>query len=161
MALGSNKKAIVHRFDREPLAGFVSSGALISGNDLQFLSPDGVLQAVPASQVKAISVTRDWSETRAWTKTSYGVRPRHQGLWVRMQFRDGEVLEATMPNNLLGLESECFSIMPPDPPPGMQRLYIPRVALTEFEVLGVVGSPLKKPMGKNKAPSEGQLRMFE
>lgn len=161
MALGSNKKAMVFRFDREPLAGFVSAGALFTAQELQFLSPDGVLQTVPVGQIKAISQTRDWSETRAWTKTAYTVRPRQQGLWVRMRFQDGEVLEATMPNNLLGLEADCFSILPPDPPPGMQRLYIPRVALTEFEVLGVVGSPLKKPIGKKKTGPEEQLRMFE
>ena len=70
-----------------------------------------------------------------------------------------EIMEGVMPNNLLSLDYYGFSIIPPDPYSNQQRIFIPKTALSEVQVLGVVGSPLKK--RKLKPVPDGQSSLFE
>lgn len=157
MTTGSTKKAMVYRFERELLGGFVDSGLPFDAGQVQFLNPAGVVHNIPIEHVKLVCFVRDWIEGPAWLRNQYAVRPRQQGLWVRLKFRDGEVLEATMPNTLGALDPVALTISPPEAAAGVQRVLVPRQAIETFEVLGVVGSPLKKPL---RTP-QNQLNMFE
>jgi len=157
LTAGSTKKAMVYRFERELLAGFVDSANPFEGNQVQFLNREGVVQSIPLEQVKLICFVRDWIDGPAWQRNQYAVRPRQQGLWVRLKFRDGESLEATMPNSLAALDPIALTISPAETTQGVQRVLIPRQALETFEVLGVVGSPLKKAQSK----PQNQLSMFD
>ena len=60
-------------------------------------------------------------------------------------------------NNLLQLEPYGFTAIPPDPASPSQRVFIPKVALRTVEILGVIGSPLKR---KRKAASD-QIGLFD
>lgn len=148
---------MVYRFERETLAGFVDSGNTFDGNHVQFLNREGVVQNLPVEQVKLICFVREWIDSPPWARSHYAVRPRQQGLWVRLRFRDGDAVEATMPNNIAVLDPVAIVVTPPEPAIGVQKVLIPRSALESFEVLGVVGSPLKK----RKTPPKNQLSMFE
>jgi len=92
----------------------------------------------------------DGAERKVFT-----TRPKLDGLWVRVKFRDGEVMDGILTNNLLLLDMHGFTIVPPDPYSNNQKLFLPRAALLELQVLGVVGSPLKrrkpKPVPKEQA----------
>jgi hypothetical protein len=68
-------------------------------------------------------------------------------------------MEGMLPNNLILVEPSGFSIIPPDPTFQNQRIFVPRSALREAQVLGVVGSPLRRRPTK-KSGGEGQLEMF-
>ena len=83
-----------------------------------------------------------------------------RSLWLRLHFRDGESLEGTAPNNLLQNEPSGFTITPPDPTFQNQRVFVPREALTRIEVLGVIGSSLRRP-AKPQPDRDKQLQMFE
>jgi len=50
-------------------------------------------------------------------------------------------------------------VIPPDPYSNQQRVFVPRVALRAVDVLGVVGSPLKR--RKPKAVPKEQIGLFE
>jgi hypothetical protein len=76
-----------------------------------------------------------------------------------MKLRDGEILEGILSNNLLALEPYGFTIIPPDPYSNNQRVFLPKAALTNVQVLGVVGSPLRKRKAK-PVPKE-QIGLFE
>ena len=76
---------------------------------------------------------------------------------MRVQFRDGDLLEATMPNNMTALDPVSIAISPPDAAPGVQRVLIPKAALGGFEVLGVVGSSLRRKLSS----ASNQLKMFD
>ena len=52
-----------------------------------------------------------------------------------------------MPNNLLN-DPGGVTIVPPDPSFQNQRIFVPREAASSVEVLGVIGSPLRKPAAK-------------
>jgi len=64
-------------------------------------------------------------------------------------------------NNLMQLETNGFSIVPPDPTFQNQKIFVPRAALSDVQVLGVIGSPLRGRRAKPAAKEEGQLEMFD
>jgi hypothetical protein len=76
-----------------------------------------------------------------------------------LEFRDGEVLEGILPNDLLQLEPFGFMLVPPDSSSNNQRVFAPRAALRSAEILGVVGSPLKR--RRAKAVPKEQIGLFD
>ncbi len=158
MAGSTTKKAIVRRYDKEPLAGYVNPFSYLQSGGVELISAQGNVASVPYEEIKSISFVRDF-DSREADRRVFNTRPRIEGLWVSFQFRDGEVLEGVMPNNLLQVEHQGFTVIPPDPYSNNQRIFIPRAALRSVEVLGVVGSPLKK--RKAKAGAKEQIGLFD
>lgn len=157
MNTATNKKALILRFDRESLEGFVNSQELATVEGVQLLTPQGQVQIVPFADVKLVCFVRDFGDfPDVFGKRQFTARPKMLGLWVRFRFRDGEELEGVLSSNLLQMEQFGFTVAPPDT--ALQRIFVPKTALTEVEVLGVIGSALKK--SKKPAPQE-QMQMFE
>jgi hypothetical protein len=150
---------LVSRFDRETLAGFINPQTYLAPEGLELLSTTGSVAILPYAEVKFVCFVRDFQqgepkkEMRLFTS-----RPKHEGLWIRVRFRDGDVMEGVLINNLLLVESLGFTFVPPDPGYQNQRLFVPRAALAAINVLGVIGSPLRR---KGKAPLKEQLEMFD
>jgi hypothetical protein len=160
VAVSAHKKVLVSRFDREPVEGFAQSPET-QQEVLEVLGQDGSLSKVPLSETKVICFVRDFDAGETWKKhRQFTTRPKTSGLWVRLKFRDGDSLEGIVPNNLLHLESGGFGIVPPDPTFQNQRIWVPRPALSGVEVLGVIGSPLRRRKPEEK-PGTDQLQMFE
>jgi len=161
VAQSTNKKVLLARFDREPVEGFVQASAGFEGDAIEVLTPSGTLLRIPVSETKAVCFVRDFEAGETWREhRTFLARPKMPGIWVRLLFRDGDSLEGMLPNNMLLVEPAGFSIIPPDPTFQNQRIFIPRPALREVQVLGVVGSPLRRRDAK-KPDKEGQLDMFE
>ena len=160
MAGSTTKKAVIRRFDRESLAGYVNPVTYQQDTGVELLSADGNVATVPYAEIKTVSFVRDF-ETAAHepTRWVFNTRPKMEGLWISFEFRDGEVMQGVMPNNLLPVDPHGFTVIPPDPYSNQQRVFIPRLALRSVEVLGVVGSPLKK--RKPKAPAKEQIGLFD
>ncbi len=72
-------------------------------------------------------------------------RPKLDGLWVRLKFRDEDTIEGVVPNDLLSLLDRGVQITPPDLHGTTLNIFIPRTALSEMTVLGVVGIARRKP----------------
>jgi len=116
---------------------------------------------LPYKEIKAVCFVKDFGSAEAEpAQRLFQNRPKAEGLWVRMRFADGEMMDGILPNNLLQLETYGFTLTPPNPSSNNQRVFVPKGSLEEFVVLGVVGSPLRK---RKTRPSrdEKQLRMFE
>ena len=155
----TTKKAVVRRFDKEPLAGYVNPESYLRPSGVEVLSAQGNIATVPYPDIKSIAFVRDFEAGGEPGRRVFNARPKIEGLWVRLRFRDGEVMEGVMPNNLLHLEPYGFTLIPPDPNSHQQRVFVPRTALEAVDVLGVVGSPLTKRKAK-PAPKE-QIELFE
>jgi hypothetical protein len=154
------KKVLIRRFDREPLSGFVNAQTYLQPAGVELLAPNGALSIVPYSEIKAVCFVRDFDSMESGAgKKVFNTRPKTDGLWVRMHLRDGEVLDGVLSNNLLQLTLEGFMVTPPDAYANTQKMFIPRAALTQFNVLGVVGSPLTRRKVK-PAPRE-QIGLFD
>ncbi len=172
MAVSStNKKVVVIRFDREPLTGVVNPGTFADPGPVEILSASGNLLRAPLEDIKAICFIRDApanprggpAEEEAWEPHRvFAVRPKGGGLWLRFRFRDQDTLDGVVPNNLLALEPQGFTVVPPDPSFLNQRIFVPKLALLEAQVMGVIGSPLRHPAAKkHKTASPAQIEMFE
>jgi hypothetical protein len=160
MALASNKKVLVARFDRESLQGFVQAPSGLEGDALELLRPEGSLVRIPFSETKLVCFVRDFEAGETWQDhRAFVTRPKIAGLWVRFRLRDGDWLEGILPNNLLQFEASGFSAVPAGPGLQNQRIFVPRPALAGVEVLGVIGSSLRR-RPATKPGDDGQLKMF-
>jgi hypothetical protein len=161
MALASNKKVLVSRFDRETLQGFVQTPGGLEGDAVELLRPEGSVVRVPFTETKLVCFVRDFDSGETWQEhRAFAARPKTAGLWVRFQFRDGDWLEGILPNNLLQIEAAGFSAVPADPSYQNQRIFVPRLALSGVEVMGVIGSSLRRRPATKKPGDEDQLKMF-
>lgn len=143
----------MRRFDRENLTGFVNPFSYLQPAALELLKPDGTLLLLPYDEVKSVCFVKDF-EAEAESRRIFMTRPKLEGLWVRMLFRDGEVLDGILPNNLLAWDVAGFTVTPPEPDSNNQRVFVPRPALKSIQVLGVVGSPLRAKRKKAAAPPD-------
>ena len=159
MAGSTSKKIIAVRFDREPVQGFINPQSFLQDGGIELLTTSGAVVVLPYPEVKAVCFVRDFDGGAVWREhRAFSNRPKTEGLWLRLHFRDGDTLEGLISNNLMGLETQGFSVSPPDA--NLQRVFVPRAALTNVQVLGVVGSPLRRP-AKPKPGEKEQLKMFE
>jgi hypothetical protein len=160
LAGSTTKKVLIRRFDREPLTGFVNAQTYLQPGGVELLTPAGALAVIPYVDIKVVCFVKDFDSVEvSQEKKVFNTRPKTDGLWVRMQLRDGEVLDGILSNNLLQLGPEGFTVTPPDAYSNNQRLFVPRAALTQFNVLGVVGSPLTR--RKAKPAAQEQIGLFE
>ena len=158
MASSTVKKVVVRRFDRENLIGFINPFSYLQPLNLELLKPEGSLALLPYEEVKSVCFVKDF-EVEPEPRRIFLTRPKLDGLWVRMQFRDGEVFDGILPNDLLAWEIAGFTVTPPEPDANNQRVFVPRQALKSIQVLGVVGSPLRAKRRK-AAHAEDQPRLF-
>ena len=156
MPASTAKKVIVRRFDREKLIGYINPFSYLQPQGLELLKPDGALAVVPYGEVKSVSFVKDF-DAEAEPARVFLTRPRLEGLWARMVFRDGEVMDGILPNNLLSWEVTGFTVTPPESDSNNQRVFVPREALRSIQILGVVGSPLK---GRRKKAAPDQPTLF-
>jgi hypothetical protein len=160
LASSTTKKVLIRRFDREPLTGFVNPQSYLVPSGVELMKTDGTVIIVPYPEVKTVCFVRDFESAEAPPeRLVFHTRPKMDGLWVRMRFRDGEVMDGILSNNLLQLEPYGFTFIPPEPYSNNQRIFSPREALSEFHVLGVVGSLLTRRRRK-EVPKE-QIGLFD
>ena len=105
---------------------------------------------LPYDEVKSVCFVKDF-EAAAEPRRIFMTRPKLEGLWVRMLFRDDEIMDGILPNNLLAMDIAGFTVTPPEPDANNQRVFVPRAALKSIQVLGVVGSPLRAKRKKTEA----------
>ena len=159
MAASTTKKALIRRYDRESLAGYVNPASFLQPEGVELLSAQGHPSIVPYSEIKLVAFVKDFEGVAEPQRQVFQTRPKIAGLWVNLRFRDGWVLEGIIPNNLMLLEASGFTVIPPDSFGNQQRVWAPRESLAYVEVLGVVGSPLRKRKAK-PAPKE-QIGLFD
>jgi hypothetical protein len=76
---------------------------------------------------------------------------------VRLKFQDEDVMEGMVANDLLDLLDKGVQLTPPDLHGNTLRIFIPRSALAEVKVLGVVGVARRAPADSRAAASQSKL----
>jgi len=141
----THKKVVIELIDRSVLRGFLNPARLPGAESLDLLTPDGEHEEVPVAKVRAIYFVRDLAEEFAPERKAFLSRPKLDGLWVKVTFRDSATLEGVIPNDLLALLDNGLHLTPPDFNSNTDRIYVPRPAIAELTVLGVVGVARRKP----------------
>lgn len=138
--------------------GYVASASFIVDGKLEMLNTAGQVVGIDLKDIRCVYFVREFGETDLLARKTFTTRPRTAGLWVRLRFKDNEMLEGTMPADLTQSPAEGFLINPPDLRSNTQRIFVPRTALAAVAVLAVVGVQKRKRRG---APDQIQEKLFE
>jgi hypothetical protein len=143
--------------DKKALRGYLSPARLGQSEPIDVLTPDGEHEQISLAKVRAIYFVREFSDDFEPERKAFLSRPKLDGLWVRLRFTDNETLEGVIPNDLLSLIDNGLQITPPDLNSTTDRIFIPRSALSEVTVLGVVGIARRKPAAAAAAANQPRL----
>jgi len=163
----THKKVVVETFAGERVLGYVNPRHFDRESGLELLDAAGQMKEVAWKEVKVAWFVRDWQEPLARPDRAVFLRkPRLEGLWIRLRFRDDEVLEGMLVNDLLHLSRHGYLITPPDLNGSHQKAFVPRAALASMEVLSVIPNRgehhRRRRSRKFGAPEpERQPRLFE
>jgi hypothetical protein len=146
-ATSTHKKVVVVLSDRTALNGYINPSRLATSEPVDLLTTEGEHRPVELKNVRAIYFVREFAADYEPERKAFLSRPKLDGLWVRLKFRDNETLEGVVTNDLLALLDSGVQITPPDLSGTAVRIFVPRNALTEMTVLGVVG------IARRKAPA--------
>jgi hypothetical protein len=163
----AHKKVIVRRFTGEtlpgylPLTGFVRNRAPQSAIDLLDLT--GRVIPLLLNDIKHICYVRDFNlhdtaNPERLTRRTFLAKPRTEGLWLRMTFRTGDLLEGLAPIDITLtddlIHDTGLHLTPPDTRSNTQRIYVPRTSLAELQLLAVITTPSRrKPLPAASVPS--------
>jgi hypothetical protein len=154
----THKKVVVRKMDRDSINGHVAPANFVRDGKLELLNTSGNVVAIDLRDIKAVYFVREFSDSDSLSRKTFTTRPRTEGLWVRLKFKDNEVLEGMMPNDLSLTTAEGFLINPPDLRSNTQRIFVPRTALESLTVLAVIGATHRRRKG---APTDTrQVPMF-
>jgi hypothetical protein len=135
----THKKVIVRKMSRDTMSGYVSPTSFVSEGRLELLNTSGNLVFIDLSEIKSVYFVRDFNEPDSFSRKTFTTRPRTEGLWVRLKFRDNDVIEGIMPNDLTQVPPQGYLLTPPDTRGNTQRIFVPRSALNQLTVLSVIG----------------------
>jgi hypothetical protein len=150
---------VVVLLDKTALRGYLSPTRLGQADPIDVLTPDGEHEQIPLAKIRSIYFVREFSDNFEPERKAFLSRPKLDGLWVRLRFTDNDTLEGVVPNDLLSLLDNGLQITPPDLNSTSDRIFVPRSALSEVTVLGVVGIARRKPAAA-AAAAANQPRLF-
>ena len=153
----THKKVIVRKTDRDSVNGFVAPANFVVDGKLELLNTTGNVVAIDLRDIKAVYFVRDFSDADVLTRKTFTTRPRTEGLWVRIKFKDNDMIEGILPNDLALNPADGFLVNPPDLRSNTQRIFIPRSALASVNVLAVIGAARRR----RKPSDTRQVPMFE
>jgi len=153
----THKKVVIVLASKKPVRGYLNPTRLGQIDPLDLLTPEGEHQELALASIRSVYFVREFSDDFEPERKAFLSRPKLDGLWLRLRYLDGETLEGVVPNDLLSLIDNGLQITPPDLNSTTDRIFIPRTALSEVTVLGVVGIARRKPA---PIPAAVQPRLF-
>jgi hypothetical protein len=155
----THKKVIVRKLDRDTVNGYVAPANFIQEGKLELLNTAGNVVGIDLRDIKGVYFVREFADSETLSRKTFTSRPRTEGLWVRLKFKDNETLEGMMPNDLSQTMADGFLINPPDLRSNTQRIFVPRNALSSLTVLAVIGGTHRRRKG---VPEDTrQVQLFE
>ncbi len=138
-----SRRVIVRYSDGATLRGYFSTEDLpLAGSDpaatFSIRNVEGELEDVEVARLKAIFFVKsfegkqDYSEFKVFTH-----QPNGRGVWVRVQFHDGEIMEGIAPNSLSTFAGQVFSLTPPDPRSNNETVLVSKKSMKEMQILGL------------------------
>ena len=157
-AATTHKKVTVVLLDKAYIQGYLNPQMLGRSPSVELLTRAGEYLTLEMAKVKSIHFVREFNNQHEPERKAFLSRPKLDGLWVRCHFRDNDSVEGVIPNNLVEILENGVRLTPPDLHGNSLWIFIPRTALTEMKVLGVVG------IARRQAPAAAapaQPKLFE
>lgn len=149
----AHKKVIVRRITNETFPGYLPLAGFVHGGSVPLLDLEGRVVSINLSDIKHICYVRDFNlgdaaNPERLTRRTFLARPRAEGLWVRMTFRGGDLLEGLAPTDVSVADDMIrdagIFVTPPDTRSNTQRIYVPRIALAELQLVAVITTPSRR-----------------
>jgi hypothetical protein len=161
VSTSTTKKAYLCRMDRSYIEGYVSPQTYQRADGVEILGRSAEVTVVPYAEIRAVYFVKDFNgPPNESEKRVFGSRPKLDGLWVRLTFRDDEVFEGVIQNDLLLMGAHGVTITPPDAASNTQRIFVPQQSPQELKVLSVIGSPVHRRQARAKTPPRDQIDLF-
>ncbi len=149
--MSATRKKVVVRLRNGTLhQGYLPDGGFAAPLTLDLLLLDGKAIAVPLGEVLHVAYVRNFNlddlvDPERIGFRSFPSKPRAGGLWVRVHFSAGDTLEGVIHEGGMAfldalLRDRGVFMEPPNPRGNTQRLFIPRSAMEQFEILSVPGN---------------------
>src|SRR5579864_4085184 len=119
----THKKVIVRKLDRDAVQGYLAPASFVRDGKLELLNTAGKMVLLDLGAVKGVYFVREFNDAEGLSRKTFAGRPRSEGLWVRLKFRDNDILEGMMPNDLAQLAAEGFFVNAPDTRSKTQRIF--------------------------------------
>ena len=166
---GSQKKVVVRLFSSGLAHGYLPGAGFAGAAEVILLDTAGRNSPLPLNDIKMITYVRDFNlsdtvDPERMGRRAFQGRPRGEGLWVRIFFRDGDTLEGISDAGLPLLDAAAgdagLFLTPPEVRSNALRVYVPRLAMSNLEVVGVVTTQARrKPVARTE--ERPQPRLFE
>ena len=158
----TSKKVIVLLLNRKAVRGYVNPAQVGRSETIDLLTADGEQESIKLADVKSVYFVREFKDPFEPERKTFLSRPKLDGLWVRLRFRDEDAMEGIVANNLLDLLDSGVRLTPPDLHGNVLHMFVPRTALAEMKVLGVVGVARRTPRATREigAVIEAQSKLF-
>ena len=154
----SRKKVLIRRFSGDTLPGYLAPAGFVRDGSIELLDLSGRIVPLPLNDIKIVSYVRDFNlsdpvNPERLTRRAFLARPRSEGLWLRLTFRSGDLLEGLAPTDRSLLDALVddagLFLTPPDTRSNTQRLFVPRSAVAELHLLAVITTPSRRqPLAK-------------
>jgi hypothetical protein len=163
----AQKKVVLRSFSNELAWGYLPQSGFLRDGQITLMATDGRLTPFPIKTLKRIAYVRDFNlddkvDPERIGRMAFPARPRGDGIWLRLTFRDDELLEGLTTLDLSFadtlLDDHGLFLTPPDPRSNTLRLFVPRLALQSIEVLGFVTAPSRRLAAHPAAPPRAKSK---
>jgi hypothetical protein len=150
-SVATKSEQVVIQFGNRTLKGYLESPIWNTIEDLLSVipatSPDSfkvrhidsdIVEEILTKDIKAVFYVNTFEGDSEHRQLNFHSRaPVAQGIWMRLQFRDGEVMEGIVYNSLRYLVDPGFFLLPTDPDSNNRLVYVMKSWLVEHRVLGM------------------------
>ena len=147
----TKSEKVVIQFGTRTIKGYLESPAWNTIEELLSNAPQRTLEAfkirrldtdlieeVSIKDVKAVFYVNSFEGDSVRNHLNFHTRaPIVHGIWMRLQFLDGEVMEGIVYNSIRYLVDPGFFLMPTDPDSNNKLVYIRKSWLADHRVLGM------------------------
>ena len=147
----SRPEKVVIQFGNRTIKGYLDSPAWSTIEELVSHAPPNSpeifrvrlldsnrVEEVSVKDVKAIFYVNTFDGDSGHKQLNFHTRaPIVHGIWMRLQFRDGEVMEGIVYNSIHYLVDPGFFLLPTDPGSNNKLVYVLKSWLSDHRVLGM------------------------
>ena len=150
----SRKKVLIRRFAGDTLPGYLAPAGFVRDGSVDLLDLSGRIVPLQLNDIKLVSYVRDFNlsdpvNPERLTRRAFLARPRSEGLWLRLTFRSGDLLEGLAPTDRSLLDALAddagLFLTPPDTRSNTQPLAKPAKETLQEELFHLPLDPTSRP----------------
>lgn len=160
----SNWQKVVVQFGAKSVRGYLEPHVWNTIEDILNHTPgeklrvrlidSGATEEIQLSDVKAVFYVNSFDGNPVRNHINFHTRaPIVHGIWMRLEFLDGEVMEGIVHNSIRYLVDPGFFLLPTDPGSNNKLVYVTKKWLVDHRILGLRKIESNQPLGGHPNPA--------